>query len=555
MPAGAAAGASVQLKKDGLDTGSAVSAAADGSYTINGVEAGSYTIEVSLAGYTPGTIPAFNVAGNVTGKNLKLLKPYGGPAFFVKPSAAGDGSGSSWENASNDIQALIDISDDYPGITEIWAAAGTYTPAHVPPAADATTDRDRTFLLKAGVKLYGGFAGNETLLSQRNWTSNPTILSGDFDGDDGGNAMDGFTGMEENAYHVVLGVNIPNNGGTVLDGFTIRGGNADTDDTITVYGKNISRGDGGGMGNDSSSPVLTNVTISGNRASGSYSGGGMYNFSSSPVLTNVTISGNQANRGGGMHNNFSSSPVLTNVTISGNQAVNGGGMHNSYSSPRLTNGTISGNQATYNGGGMYNHDRSSPRLTNVTISGNQANGGDSYSGGGGMYNNSSSSPQIRNSIIWGNGTSVYNSSSTPSYTYSLVEALNPSGTGNLNGTSAGNNPLFADPRAPALSTEGDYHLQAGSPAIDAGSNSFYTLGETPDLSAITTDRDGNGRFNGTVDMGAYESAPFGGWAAVWKQAPFNFFFIRRFDMDAERYKTLKKILAPGAVGRCGTAKI
>jgi hypothetical protein len=494
-PDGPAAGASVQLKKDGSTSGPAVNAA-DGSYTISGVEAGDYTIEVSLAGYTTGTTPVFSVAGDVTGKDLRLLKIYGGPAFFVKPLAAGDGSGSSWANASDDIQAMIDISADYPSITEIWVAAGTYTPAHLPPTASTTTDRDRTFLLKAGVKLYGGFAGTETARSERNWTSNPTILSGDFNGDD----MGGFTGMGENAYHVVLGANISNNGATVLDGFTIRGGNADTNSSITVGGKAIYRWYGGGMHNNSSSPVLTNVSISGNQAA-SY-GGGMYNYYSSPVLTNVSISGNQAARdGGGMHNS-SSSPVLTNVTISGNQVTgstfSGGGMYNLFSSPVLTNVTISGNQAN----GMRNND-SSPVLTNVTISGNQADG---------MRNSTSSSPQIRNSIIWGNGTGVYNdnSTSTPSYTNSLVEGLNPYGSanggGNLNGNSAGNNPKFVSPEAytSAPSTAGDYRLQGDSPAINKGNGSFYDPAQTPDLSGITTDLDGNPRFNGAPDMGAYE---------------------------------------------------
>ncbi|MDR1288209.1 MAG: hypothetical protein LBK08_11425, partial [Treponema sp.] len=112
---------------------------------------------------------------------------------------------------------------------------------------------------------------------------------------------------------------------------------------------------------------------------------------------------------------------------------------------------------------------------------------------------------IRNSIIWGNGTShVYNDDSTPSYAYSLVEGLNPSGTGNL---TSGTNPLFVNAEAytSAPSTEGDYRLQAGSPVIEAGSNSFYTAGQTPNLSAVTTDRDGNPRFKGAaVDMGAYE---------------------------------------------------
>jgi len=40
-----------------------------------------------------------------------------------------------------------------------------------------------TFQL-ATVPVYGGFAGGETLLSQRNWVNNPTILSGDINSDE-----------------------------------------------------------------------------------------------------------------------------------------------------------------------------------------------------------------------------------------------------------------------------------------------------------------------------------------------------------------------------------
>jgi hypothetical protein len=160
---------------------------------------------------------------------------------------------------------------------------------------------------------------------------------------------------------------------------------------------------------------------------------------------------------------------------------------------------------------MYNGNNSSPVLTNVTISGNSVSSSSS-SHGGGMYN-SGGSPQIRNSIIWenrrSNGTSdnVYGSGS-PAYSYSLVQGLNPSGTGNRDGTDAANDPLFVSPASysAAPTTAGDYHLQSGdSPVINKGSNSFYSAGQTPDLSAITTDRNGNPRFKGSaVDMGAYE---------------------------------------------------
>ncbi len=65
---------------------------------------------------------------------------------------------------------------------------------------------------------------------------------------------------------------------TVLDGFTITGGNATT---------------GGGMHNDNSSPTVTNCTFSGNTATGQFSsGGGMSNFEGgSPTVTNCILWG------------------------------------------------------------------------------------------------------------------------------------------------------------------------------------------------------------------------------------------------------------------------
>jgi hypothetical protein len=88
----------------------------------------------------------------------------------------------------------------------------------------------------------------------------------------------------------------------------------------------------------------------------------------------------------------------------------------------------------------------------------------------------------------------------------LVQGVDGSGGTGLNGTNSDNDPLFTSlvqAASAAPTTAGDYRLQPGSPAIDTGSGSFYE-GGTPDLSAIVTDRAGNGRFNGTVDMGAYE---------------------------------------------------
>ena len=72
-----------------------------------------------------------------------------------------------------------------------------------------------------GVTLFGGFAGNETQLQQRNVSANPTILDGDLVGDD----QSGLLNRGDNVYHVVVGTGM--SAAAVLDGFTIRGGQAD----------------------------------------------------------------------------------------------------------------------------------------------------------------------------------------------------------------------------------------------------------------------------------------------------------------------------------------
>ncbi|MCK5711322.1 MAG: choice-of-anchor D domain-containing protein, partial [Hyphomicrobiaceae bacterium] len=228
------------------------------------------------------------------------IQGFGRGILYAKSAAAGDCS--TWINACTLQTALTNATSG----DEIWVMAGTHKPD--------TTARAETFQLKNGVKVYGGFAGTESDLNERNWENNTTILSGDI-----GEPSDDT----DNIYHVVTGSGTDSS--TLLDGFTISGGNANgsyPDDR------------GGGMYNNSGSPSLMNVTFSGNSAD---YGGGMYNESNSPSLTNVTFIGNSATQyGGGMHNN-GSSPSLTNVTFSGNSAYYGGGMHNNGSSPLIQN--------------------------------------------------------------------------------------------------------------------------------------------------------------------------------------------------------------------------
>lgn len=325
--------------------------------------------------------------------------------------------------------------------------------------------------------------------------------------------------------------------------------------TNVTFGGNLAL-DGGGMYNvgvngGEGSPTLNNVTFSGNMAT---DGGGMFNFSgsdgvSSPVLTEVTFNGNSAEVGGGMYNygryDGDSSPILTNVTMISNTAQSGAGMFNlgkddGKASPRLTNVSFLGNIADFDSAGMVNCGQggvssptltnvvfsgnvaqwiggmfnlsieggeSSPMLTNVTFSGNAASSGSGSSMQNACDPDSTCNPVLINVIMWGNtGAQIYNyqDTVTPTISYSIIQGSGGSQNWNpLLGNDGGHNldvdPQFIDPipASESPTTGGNYRLQAGSPAINAGNNAVVPVG--------ATDLDGNPRiFGSAVDIGAYE---------------------------------------------------
>lgn len=339
---------------------------------------------------------------------------------YVKPVATGTGDGSSWENASADLQLAINnaVATD-----QIWVAAGTYVPTRK--ANDLATvtlaNRDNAFVLKEGVKIYGGFAGTEALFNDRDLTivANESILSGDFNNDDvvtGTGATLAITNTTDNAYHVVLSVGSAENritGAAIVDGFTIKGGIAQDAafTNLVVNAVNIARYSGGGIANyNYASPTFTNIYLTAN--SGTY-GGGIYNkTNSSPFIKTVTIIKNIGETGGGITNWDNSSPTLEYATITENSAIAGGGVYNYNSSPRILGGEISLNSAkTGSGGGMYNYN-SSPSINAGTITGNTA-----ATFGGGMSNISKSAPVVVTLTLEDNsaadGGGIYNSDSSP----------------------------------------------------------------------------------------------------------------------------------------------
>jgi hypothetical protein len=448
-----------------------------------------------------------------------------GRTIYVDADASGANDGSSWADAYNYLQdALADANSG----DEIHVAEGIYTPDSNSSNPNGSGDRTATFQLINGVTLKGGYAGfGEPEPNAWDVELYETILSGDLDGNDI-DVNDPYDLLNEpsraeNSYHVVTGSGTGSN--TVLDGFTITGGNANEGD-ISPHAK------GGGVYNYNGSPTISNCNIIGNVADGwlrSF-GGGMYNtMLSHPTLTNCIFSENLARiAGGAILNEEDSTPILTNCTFSRNSAFYAGGgicgsailtncilSENSASygggicgSAILTNCILSGNSATEEGGGMSG----AGTLINCTLSGNSAG-----ENGGGIYWPSPPMPllfaaepievtssvmvesDITNCILRGNTPEqIYYYLSRPVITYSNIQG-SWIGEGNIDA-----DPLFFDPGywdTNDVWVDGDYHLLPDSPCIDAGDPNY--LAEPNE-----TDLDGRPRvINGRIDMGAYEYGP------------------------------------------------
>ena len=415
-----------------------------------------------------------------------------------------DNNGKTWSKAFSTIQIALNNAKSG---DEIWVSAGTYLPTKKildEIEGSPTSDRYKTFVIPNGVKIYGGFPANavdNTGMDKRDWEINKTILSGDLNKDDGAD----FTRIEDNVYNVVYLFNATES--TVIDGFTITGGNFDT----TPVALRMVRGSGicaYSDGSAASSPTLKNLIIEGNISIAG--GAGFSNYSNGdacPVISNTIFRNNKSGEYGGAFANDAngkSSPILENVIISGNQALYGGGMYcvsqGVEISPVLTNVLVHGNLAEKGIGGicLYSYTGNvKPVFTNVTIAGNKSKG---YIGG--LYclaHSAISYPELRNTIIWGNTSTEIDyydfdsdggEGSNVDIQFSLI--------GDQTNLSTIDNPVFVRPISADLAPtiEGDYRPDNGSPLINAGNNTFVTA---------TVDLDGKPRiFDNTVDIGAYE---------------------------------------------------
>ena len=275
------------------------------------------------------------------------------------------GNGNSWATAKKDLQIAINAAASGDAI---WVKAGTYLPTHDPFGnTSPANNRDKTFTLKSGVKVYGGFSGSETALSQRSWRTNVTTLSGD---------LGTLNVLTDNAYHVVMSVNTSNL--TVLDGVTVTKGYATApwQSRITVGGRVIDRCKGGGIYSSYSGTSYENCTIRANSADNTDSnddawGAGMVSeFATNSIFTNCYFDGNTFLAGGSSFGAFGCGLNILGGTNTITKCI----FANNHGADAFFDGSRGG--AIYNSGGILN-------ITNTIFYNNYAMNAASIGGGGG----------------------------------------------------------------------------------------------------------------------------------------------------------------------------
>ncbi|MCW5933418.1 MAG: carboxypeptidase regulatory-like domain-containing protein [Fimbriimonadia bacterium] len=319
---------------DGLNTGGSLPAA------------GTYTVQIFNSDCNPKR--RYTLTSSVILRQPRVI--------FVNANAPGPTfNGQTWATAYRTLQEAI-TNAGASGEIDIWVAQGAY---------------NERLTVRAGIGMYGGFAGTEVRRNQRDFRNRETII----DGQRGG---------------VVLNFTSPNIN-TVLDGFTIRNGQGTTGGGVLLNGI----------------MTIANCRFIDNRAA---SGGGIHTTGAATFINNFFIGNGASATGGGIH-------ATTNVSIiscvfQNNYAQDaGGGIHlTSGTATRIINNTLAENYALQGGAVSIAGGTNTLFVNNLFA----------YNSSG--LNRTSGTMIIRNNCAFGNEDYDYNGLDNPTGTDGNISA-------------------------------------------------------------------------------------------------------------------------------------
>lgn len=370
--------------------------------------------------------------------------------IYVTPDGTGDGS--SWENATSELQYAASIASD--GDSQIWVKTGTYY-------GDAK-DKKGAFCMYKKNRVYGGFAGNEGPyfdLGDRDFESNPTIL----DGNNERRVIYQNDHFSSAAY-------------SVWDGFTIQNGSAGSGGGLYIcsnsqfinckFINNYSNGAGGAIysvtaSSNNTKSLIENCVFENNSSA---MGGAIFDMMSIKLLNCKFINNTAITKGGAYYTFMNKEPLIMNCIFAGNEANEGGAIYNK-GNMTMINCNIINNKALNSKGGLYNEVQYS-RFYNTIFWNNYAAG---------------ESSQIEGEL------NLINCAVEGGYEGINILNLSSSNMGNDNEIY----PMFVNPESH------NYELMPDSPLINAGENNIANL---PNTDINYGWRIGQGK----VDIGAYE---------------------------------------------------
>lgn len=371
--------------------------------------------------------------------------------IYVNPDAVnGNNTGVSWQDGYLDLQRALARAAVGCG-TEIWVKNGTYDPGR---------QADEIFVVPTGISVYGGFAGYETAIDQRNPNNRSTLT--------------GAAETERNAIVVQM------KDSTILDGFVVTGAANPEGPSYGVYGSEA----------DFS---LINCVVEKNDDFGIRAINGNMNLQYCHIRENKSDGVN--------HSATLGTDYELSISNSWIMRQQGFGVVSQNSTPRIFSSIISESNLSEEGNAAVRavNPHSRPMLYNCTLAHNRKQAVSFVDSSTVSDPNDKDYPDVRNCILWLNnsGNEQFAGFTKEHIQYSCVYDPNdPDGENetvdSYHNFSASPEFLYIDPN--------NVRIRVGSRCVDAGNRQM-------DYSSMT-DFSGRPRVMGEyADIGAYEVDP------------------------------------------------